>query len=118
MGLPSVAEGGPEDPRELLDTASSLGTSTCQYLGFVSSWSLALPTGLKWAAPSPEWRIELGERLLSSVLQAQRGWFFESWEPPAGPDSLERGLSSCLEHAWLDFRRADQVIQPVGKHTH
>lgn len=31
---------------------------------------------------------------------------------------MERGLSSCLEHAWLDFRRADQVIQPVGKHTH
>eukprot|EP00434_Breviolum_minutum_P006679 symbB.v1.2.005897.t1/scaffold329.1/size228424/7 len=103
-----------ESAQMLLDAASFLSEDN-EHLDLVSSWSLALPCSLPKANSARDTEImkELGQRMLSAMEVAERGWFFESWSP----DAPEQGLQACLQRDWINLATTEQVMYPPDNHT-
>jgi len=108
------------EAQNILDAASELGEN-CQHLSLVSSWNLKVPPtaqGTKAktnsSQPGPEFYLEYSQRLLASVQQATRGWFFEAWQAPTGDESGEHSLENCLEQKWVDLSADVQVMYAHG----
>eukprot|EP00928_Gymnodinium_smaydae_P014378 TRINITY_DN15254_c0_g1_i1.p1 TRINITY_DN15254_c0_g1~~TRINITY_DN15254_c0_g1_i1.p1 ORF type:complete len:812 (-),score=189.45 TRINITY_DN15254_c0_g1_i1:248-2683(-) len=111
------------DMQSILDAASHY-TDSC-YASVITSVTLKPPECKKGAAskskpaspPSQEWLTEFSQRLLGSLKDADRGFFFSSWlpiaeDPQDDPDKM--GLKACLEKGLVDFSSEVQIIQPVG----
>lgn len=106
--------------QHILDAASNLGEN-CQHFSLVASWNLAVPSlaqGTKAKTnsfqPGSEFYLEYSQRLLASVQQATRGWFFESWQAISDDESGQRNLGNCLEKKWVDLSADVQVMYPHG----
>jgi len=125
--FPGKEDGGPTDLQELLDATSQLCGDLCQHLGVVSSWTLDVPVEARPkaakttkskeavpAGPSKEWYAEFAQRMIASVQEASRGWFFASWSPASSDESDEKSLEACLEKGWVDLSNEVQIMQPTG----